>query len=198
MLEEDSGARPSGSSLTGMTGRDDARPRSSRTALGVFLRARRDLLQPDDVGLPSGGERRVPGLRRQEVALLAGVSIDYLNRIEQGRERAPSPQVLDALGRALRLDEHGLAHLERLSRLRSSASVEQKVGEPLRDLLAAMSTVPAYVVDPALTLLACNTLAEALFSGFADRSNLLRMLFLDPHARDFWCDWDAAAAATSE
>lgn len=166
----------------------------ARTPVGDFLRARRSQLQPEDVGLPTGGIRRVPGLRRDEVALLAGVSVDYLNRIEQGRERTPSMQILDAIGRALRLDEHGLAHLERLSRSGSAApTVDPIVGGPLLDLLGAMTTVPAYVTDPSMTILAANPLTDALFCNFADRTNLLRMLFLDPHAQDFWCDWDAAA-----
>src|SRR3954471_14543769 len=85
------------------------------TALGDYLRARRALLHPEDVGLPGSGRRRVPGLRREELAMLAGISSDYYLRLEQGRERHPSAQVIDALARALQLDEHATFHLHAIS-----------------------------------------------------------------------------------
>ncbi|MFE3051095.1 helix-turn-helix transcriptional regulator [Streptomyces albidoflavus] len=163
--------------------------------LGAFLRARRDALLPRDVGLPTGSDRRVPGLRREEVALLAGVSVDYVNRIEQGRERYPSAQVLEALGRALRLDEHAMAYLARVGRRPEdfTPALADQVADPLVELMDAMEMFPAYVVDPALNILATNAMADALFSRFAQRDNLMRMIFLDPHAKDFYLDWDHAA-----
>lgn len=102
--------------------------------LGEFLRARRALVQPADVGLPEVPRRRVSGLRREEVATLAGVSVDYYTRLEQGRERTPSPQVLNGLGRVLQLDEDGTLHLFRLARLTPRPS----------------SRAPARRVDPGL------------------------------------------------
>src|SRR5689334_6817895 len=88
----------------------------SEHRIGDFLRARRELVRPEDVGLPDHGRRRVPGLRREELAMLAGVSADYYIRLEQGRDRHPSEQVLDALARVLRLDEDATAHLHELAR----------------------------------------------------------------------------------
>lgn len=164
--------------------------------LGEFLRARRDLLTPADAGLPDDGERRVPGLRREEVALLAGVSTDYYTRLEQGRERRPSEQVLDAIARALRLAEPAVAHLFRLALPAPQAAPRTspaEVAPPLRTLLEHFVGVPATVLGPALDVLTANSRAVALYSGFARLDNLLRMVFLDPAAREFYADWDATA-----
>ncbi|WP_037075787.1 helix-turn-helix domain-containing protein [Pseudonocardia spinosispora] len=164
-------------------------------ALAEFLRARRDLVTPRDAGLIEDDGRRVPGLRREEVALLAGISTDYYIRLEQGRERRPSGQVLQALARALRLDEAAAEHLFRLGLYTppSPAHGDSEVGPELRRLMDQMHQVPAFVVGPGQDVLAANALAGALYSGFARFDNLLRMIFLDPFARDFYLDWDQAA-----
>jgi transcriptional regulator with XRE-family HTH domain len=169
------------------------------TRLGEFLRARRASLDPVAVGLPSGGVRRVPGLRREEVAVLAGVSSDYLTRIEQGREQHPSAQILDALARGLKLDEDARRHLFALADLvvpvqghRPRATVSPE----LLQLLDSWSSTPAMILTPTLDVLARNALARALYSGFRDDDNLLRMTFLDPEGRRFYVDWNRAAEAS--
>ncbi|MFC9805655.1 helix-turn-helix transcriptional regulator [Streptomyces griseoaurantiacus] len=167
--------------------------------LGDFLRGRRAGLRPDDVGMVSHGARRVAGLRREEVAVLAGVNADYYTRLEQGRERHPSPQVLDALSRALRLDADARAHLYRLAGAAPGdllpGSTEQ-VSPSLRMLLDGHSGAPAFVINRTLDLLAVNALAEALFAPFTPADNLARMTFLDPAGRQFYADWDRTARAT--
>ncbi|WP_116202931.1 helix-turn-helix transcriptional regulator [Amycolatopsis circi] len=165
--------------------------------LGDFLRARRDLVSPGQAGVPDDGTRRsVPGLRREEVALLSGVSADYYTRLEQGRERHPSEQVLDAIARALRLDAHTAAHLFRLAQPPSTTASQvspQTVAPQLLTLMDHFLHVPATVVGPALDVLAANALSAALYSGFARQDNLLRMVFLDPAAPEFYADWERAA-----
>ncbi|MBT2454830.1 helix-turn-helix domain-containing protein [Streptomyces sp. ISL-86] len=175
------------------------------TALGDFLRNRRDRLTPQDVGLPTHGttRRRVPGLRREELALLAGVSITYYTHLEQGHSVNASDAVLDSLARALRLspDEH--AHLRDLARppraaRRAAAPRPEYARAATRQLLAAMPEVPAVVLDRRNDVLAWNPLGHALLAGHldatsperpADRPNLTRMLFLDPHTRELHADW---------
>lgn len=163
--------------------------------LGDFLRARRDAVTPAAAGLPDDGHRRVPGLRRDEVALLAGVSTDYYTRLEQGRERRPSEQALRAIAQALRLNEAAAEHLYRLGMpaLTTETAAVAEVGSDLRLLMANVRDLPAFVVGPAQDILAANPMAEALYSGFARFDNLLRMIFLDPFAREFYVDWDKAA-----
>lgn len=168
--------------------------------LGEFLRARRELVRPEDAGLPAGGRRRVAGLRREEVAQLAGVSNDYYVRLEQGRERNPSTQVVDALARALNLDEDAVAHLHQLahpvpSRRRRSPRHEQAAPNLLR-LLDNWPRTPALVLDRCLTVLAANALGHALFAGHTYSTDLVRLVFLDPDARDFYPDWERVAANT--
>ncbi|MFI2346454.1 helix-turn-helix transcriptional regulator [Streptomyces sp. NPDC019443] len=174
----------------------DKRP-AAENALGGFLRARRAQLRPEDRGLPTSGRRRVPGLRREEVAALAGVSADYYMRLEQGRERHPSQQVLEAVARALRLDDEAVAHLYRVAtpttrRTRRAPRVE-RVTPHLRRLVDTWSDTPAFVLGHALDILARNQLAGALYAGFTYSDNLLRMTFLDPAAHDFYREWDRAA-----
>ncbi|WP_149549549.1 helix-turn-helix transcriptional regulator [Streptomyces marokkonensis] len=171
----------------------------AENALGGFLRARRAQLRPEDAGLPTSGRRRVPGLRREEVATLAGVSTDYYMRLEQGRERHPSRQVLEAVARALRLEEDAVAHLYRVAtpttrRTRRAPRIE-RVGPHLRQLLDTCSDTPAFVLGNSMDILAGNQLAAALFAGFRSCDNLLRMTFLDPAAHAFHRDWDRAAAS---
>ncbi|MEU6750460.1 helix-turn-helix transcriptional regulator [Spirillospora sp. NPDC046719] len=167
--------------------------------LGDFLRARRDGLRPEDVGMASYGARRVAGLRREEVAVLAGVNADYYTRLEQGRERNPSPQVLDALGRALHLDADARAHLFRLAgtapELRPSARPAEQVSPALRQLMDGYPGAPAFVMNRTLDVLAANALADALYAPFEPADNLARMTFLDPAGRTFYTDWDRAAQA---
>ncbi|RPF39158.1 helix-turn-helix transcriptional regulator [Streptomyces sp. TLI_185] len=179
------------------TDKDDP---AAENALGGFLRARRARLRPQDVGIPASGRRRVPGLRREEVATLAGVSTDYYMRLEQGRERHPSQQILEAVARALRLDDEAVAHLFRVAgprnrRTRRAPRVE-RVAPHMRRLLDTWSGTPAFVLGPALDILARNRLASALHAGFTHSDNLLRMTLLDPAARHFYLDWDRAAEST--
>ncbi|MGX6448149.1 helix-turn-helix transcriptional regulator [Patulibacter sp. S7RM1-6] len=171
----------------------------SDAALGAFLKARRAAVRPEDVGLPTHGSRRVPGLRREEVAVLASVSSDYYTRLEQGRERHPSPQVLDALARTLDLDEDARTHLFLLADLvprRSGAAPREDVSPDLLQLLDGWTATPALVLSRTLDVLARNALARELHAGFADDDNLLRMTFLDPAGRRFYADWDRAAEAS--
>ncbi|WP_405594269.1 helix-turn-helix transcriptional regulator [Streptomyces sp. NBC_01092] len=168
-------------------------------ALGDFLRARRSQLRPEDTGLPASGRRRVPGLRREEVATLAGVSTDYYTRLEQGRERRPSQQILEAVARALHLDDEAVAHLFCVAtpstRRTRRAPRRERVSPHLRRLLQTWSDTPAFVLGHALDVLAHNRLAGALYADFAHCDNLLRMTFLDPAAHGFHRDWDRAAAS---
>ncbi|WP_199748096.1 MULTISPECIES: helix-turn-helix transcriptional regulator [Actinomadura] len=164
----------------------------SRTELGAYLTARRARIAPGDVGLPSTGHRRVPGLRREEVAMLAGVSADYYVRLEQGRERTPSPQVADALADALRLDGDGRLHLFRLAGLGPrdrGAAVPARVDPGLLQLMSAWPSNPAIVYNRAYDVLASNAIADALFHDWAHSRNLMHVVFTDPAAREFYRDW---------
>ncbi|MGW3285331.1 helix-turn-helix transcriptional regulator [Streptomyces sp. NPDC001002] len=167
----------------------DTRP-DSVEGLGQFLRSRRERISPADAGLPSTGRRRVPGLRRDEVAALAGVSPSYYSRLEQGRELSPSVRVLDAMARVLRLADEERRELFRLARpagrrTRSPSRVE-RVRPHLRQLIESWTRTPAFVIGHAQDLLATNTLADALYRDFTQRDNVLRMLFLDPAAKTFY------------
>ncbi|PTR27519.1 helix-turn-helix protein [Rhodococcus sp. OK519] len=151
------------------------------------------------MGLHSYGTRRVPGLRREEVAILAGLSADYYTRLEQGRERNPSTQVLDALLRALRLDAEHEMHLYRLAGLVPSdrvSAVGESVSPALLQLMQTYDWTPAFVLNRTLDILACNRIAEALFSPFAATDNLVRMVFTDPAGASFYAEWPRAAQAT--
>jgi len=167
----------------------------ARTELGAYLSARRAQVTPEEIGLASTGYRRVPGLRREEVALLAGVSADYYVRLEQGRERTPSAQVIDALAAALRLGDDGRAHLFRLAGLspRARAAVSDRVDPNLRRLMTAWPDNPAIVYNRAYDVLAANALADALFHDWAHSRNLLHVVFTDPEARTFYRDWPEVA-----
>ncbi|HTF52063.1 MAG TPA: helix-turn-helix transcriptional regulator [Pseudonocardia sp.] len=167
-------------------------PAASTNKLGEFLRAHRARLEPSDVGLRGGGDRRVAGLRREEVAVLAGVSIDYYTRLEQGRERNPSAQVLDAIGRALKLNSDARGHIFRLAGLNPNltpGSTRDLVHPALLQLLDSFPTSAAYVLSPAFELLATNAIADALLSPFAGMTNMVRVLFQHPSARTVFADW---------
>jgi transcriptional regulator with XRE-family HTH domain len=164
----------------------------SRDELAVFLRARRARVSPRETGLPATGPRRTPGLRRQEVAQLAGMSIDYYIRLEQGRGPRPSRQVLSALARALMLNGDQRDYLFRIV----GEAVPQPVGPSreitpgIRRLLDSMPTTPAYVVDAAYNVLAWNTLATHFIgnlAGYADR-NMIRWTFRRPSSDVIWND----------
>ncbi|MEN3534901.1 helix-turn-helix transcriptional regulator [Microbispora sp. ZYX-F-249] len=166
----------------------------SSTELGAFLKARRGLVQPSDVGITAQSGRRVSGLRREEVAMLAGVSVDYYTRLEQGRERNPSPAVLNALAGALDLDADLREHVFRLAGLAPAPRrpVQDAVDDSLRELLAAWTHTPALIINRQLDVLAYNDLAGALYNGFERIDNLARMTFIDPFGRRFFTDWERA------
>ena len=163
--------------------------------LGAFLRARRAAVTPEEAGFPGGGHRRVAGLRREEVALLAGLSADYYTRLEQGRERTPSTQVVEALAEALQLNDDGRRHLYRLSNHipGEKARTDENVDPALLDLMAAWPNNPAIVYNLAYDVLASNGIADALFHNWAHSRNLLQIVFTDPGARTFYRDWDMVA-----
>ncbi|HEX4247369.1 MAG TPA: helix-turn-helix transcriptional regulator [Pseudonocardia sp.] len=161
--------------------------------LGEFLRARRALVRPEDHGMPAG-PRRTRGLRREEVAMLAGVSTDYYIRLEQGRDKHPSPQVLEALAEALRLEDEAAAYLRGLAgpgaSRRSRRPRRREYASPgLVGLMEGWPNTPALVYGPYLDLLAANALGEALFCWLEEETNLLRAIFLKPQARAFYRDW---------
>ncbi len=165
--------------------------------LGDFLRAHRERITPESVGLgPGVGVRRVPGLRREEVAMLAGISSDYYLRLEQGRDRHPSVQVLDALARVLGLDADATAYLISLSQPTSRTTARPEptaIPEGIRHLMDAQ-TSPAFVQTRWLDVLAANRMALALSPNLAPGVNRLRAAFLDPAERTFHRDWPEAVA----
>lgn len=166
--------------------------------LAAFLRTRRDLLKPADVGLPEGARRRVAGLRREEVAMLAGISTEYYLRLEQGRERQPSDQVLEALAQALQLNDDAAQYMRNLTRpepRRRHASVE-RVDPGISTMIDSWPLTPAYVQDRRMTILAANPLARTLMPFFAPQVNLLRATFLEPELREWVRNWDAVTVIT--
>jgi transcriptional regulator with XRE-family HTH domain len=191
--------------------------------LGDFLRSRRARIQPEEVGLASYGRRRVPGLRREEVAQLAGVSVDYYIRLEQGRgpggtsrtkSGGVSDAVLDAVARVLRLDEAEREYLRAVARprrraeggkaaARESANREAAAASRVRPgvqlILDGLDHNPAYVLDHRMDVLAWNALGDAVV-GLGDKTpgerNMPRRVFLDPTARDLYPDWPAIASQT--
>ncbi|MEU9174670.1 helix-turn-helix transcriptional regulator [Streptomyces sp. NPDC048420] len=172
-----------------------------RAELSEFLRTRRARLKPEDVGLPDfGRHRRVPGLRREELAQLAGVSVAYYTRLEQGNGRNVSAEVLDAIARALRLSDAEHAHLMHLAKpkqhkKRATARTEQVRGA-VRQLLDSME-VPAYVSGRRSDILAWNRMAAAVFGDWselpAQERNWARLVFLRPEYRDLFVEWDQKA-----
>jgi transcriptional regulator with XRE-family HTH domain len=182
----------------------------SRTEIRDFLTSRRARITPERAGLPLyGGNRRVTGLRREEVALLAGVSVDYYTRLERGNLSGVSDGVLEALARALQLDEAERAHLFDLARAASTTATAararrrpapQHVRPGVQRVLEAMTMAPAYVRNGRLDLLAANQLGRAVFAPlFATPgrpANIARFIFLDPAAGDFYVDWDSLASDT--
>ena len=161
--------------------------------LGDYLRARREQVSPEDVGLATHGVRRVPGLRREEVAMLAGISADYYLRLEQGRDRNPSVQVLEALAGVLQLDATATTYLLGLGaprpRSRQRAPRRETVPPQIAQLLTVIG-LPAFVEGKFLDVLAANPLATALSPNVQVGENRLRSIFLDPAERALHPDWE--------
>lgn len=177
------------------------------TELGRYLRARRAQVSPSDAGLPAGtGLRRTPGLRREELATLAGVSVDYYTRLERGRETNPSPSVIDALARALRLSGDAHERLYDLAELASGRLTEphptadHTVRESIVRMVEALRPLPAYVVSRHNRLLAANPPARNLLPGLWDwapeQRNLTRYLFLHPVGRTLYVPWEETVATS--
>jgi transcriptional regulator with XRE-family HTH domain len=172
---------------------------SRGSGLGEFLQARRGRVRPEDVGLPNGGRRRVAGLRREEIARLAGVSVDYYVRLEQGRAAHPSPEVLDALARALLLDDVERRHLHELVAPRGAPPRPDRVRPSLQLLLDRLDMVPAFVLDRRMNVLAWNAGADALIGFDAmppEQRNMAWFMFLDPAARELYPEWERHARET--
>src|ERR1700760_3250480 len=170
-----------------------------------FLVSRRARITPEQAGLPAwGGNRRVAGLRREEVALLAGVSIDYYVRLERGRAAGASDSVLEGIARALQLDEAERAHLFDLARAAAPAApraprppAPQQVRPSVQRILDSMSATPAYVRNARMDILGANRLGAALLTPVlaspAQPANNARFLFLDPASLEFYPDWERIA-----
>jgi len=181
----------------------------TRNEIRDFLTSRRAKITPEQAGLPAyGANRRVAGLRREEVALLAGVSVDYYTRLERGNARGASDTVLDALARALQLDEAERVHLFDLARAASAKTpartprrpAGQQVRPAVQRILDSMTTTPAYLRDGRMDILAANQLGRALYAPVFDSTaqppNHARFIFLDPCAAEFFTEWDRAAGDT--
>jgi transcriptional regulator with XRE-family HTH domain len=185
---------------------------NGKSQLGDFLQARRSQLHPEDAGVPIYGERRrVPGLRREELALLAGVSASYCTRLEQGHSPSASAEVLDALAGALRPNESERRYLHDLTRVNRQRSrgrrpAPERVTPATRQLLDVLGDVPALVLGRRTDVPAWNRLGHALFAGHlapsapqtpAQRPNMARLMFLDCHFRELYADWPGKARAAS-
>ncbi|MEV2249725.1 helix-turn-helix transcriptional regulator [Streptomyces sp. NPDC050147] len=177
-------------------------PLDGRAELSEFLRTRRARLQPQDVGLPNfGRHRRVPGLRREELAQLAGVSVAYYTRLEQGNGRNVSGEVLDAIARALRLTDAEHAHLTHLAKPKQHKKKRparpQQVRPALLQLMDAMDGIPAYVVGRRADVLGWNRMTAALFGDWGalppEERNWARICFLHPASRELFVDWEQKA-----
>ncbi len=179
---------------------------SRKDVVREFLISRRAHLTPEQAGLPDyGGERRVPGLRREEVAMLAGVSIDYYTQLERGNIRGASESVLNAIARALQLTDVEREHLFDLARTTPATPAARRSKPPARSVRASVQrvldnmAVPAVVYNAQQDLLAANLMGRALFCQHfeAGKPNLARFIFLDPRARDYYADWLLARSLTA-
>jgi transcriptional regulator with XRE-family HTH domain len=171
-----------------------------RRDFAAFLRARRERIDPRELGLPLVGQRRTPGLRREEVAQLAGLSVDYYTRLEQGRDLQPSAAVVEGLARALQLGPAERDHLFRLGRMEPAPRREhhpEVVRPSLVRILEALAPNPAFVSNRRMDVLAWNRPFATVAVDFGalprGRRNLSRLVFLDPRARDVYPDWEAVA-----
>jgi transcriptional regulator with XRE-family HTH domain len=180
-----------------------ASPAARRREAGDFLRSRRERLTPADVGLPNGFRRRTPGLRREEVAILADVGTTWYTWLEQGRDVRPSNELLSALAEALRLDPTERRHLfvlyDRRAPERPSPGPE-RVDEPLRRMLDSLTGQPAFVLGRRWDVLAWNRAAEVVYGPYGrlegDERNMLHMVFADPDHRRLLVDWEAVARSS--
>ncbi|WP_182887744.1 helix-turn-helix transcriptional regulator [Microbispora sp. H10885] len=165
--------------------------------LGEFLRARREATPVEQAGLARVGHRRTPGLRREEVAVLAGISTDYYSRLEQGRERNPSDQVLGALARVMCLDAEAVEYLHALAHpLPKGCRVvehREQAAPTLLRVLRGWTRTPGFIIDRWMNMLATNRLADALYAGLECNDNLIRLVFLNPEAVHFYADWEKTA-----
>jgi transcriptional regulator with XRE-family HTH domain len=163
-------------------------------ALGDYLRARRGQVRPEEVGLIAGARRRVRGLRREELATLAGISSEYYLRLEQGRDKNPSAQILDAIARALQLDIKGTEYLHQLASPPGSRreQLDLETAADGTDELINQFPMPAIVASRCLDVLAANPVARALSPGFTPGRNFLRWRLLELPAREFFVNWDEA------
>ncbi|MFC4530508.1 helix-turn-helix transcriptional regulator [Sphaerisporangium dianthi] len=164
--------------------------------LGDFLRARRHVVTLDQVGMPSTGRRRTSGLRREEVAALAGISPDYYTRLEQGKVWHPSDHVVGALAQVLQLDGHATGYLYDLARHMASERTGPESGDqvdPEVQRLMDGLPAPAFVWNRRMDVLAVNPPAAAFFDGLSHAGNLIRLIFLDPDAHDFYVQWEQEA-----
>ena len=178
------------------------------TELGTFLRQRREAVSPEEVGLPRGGRRRTPGLRRAELATLAGVSVDYLTRLEQGRDRNPSAQVLAALADTLRLTDEERMLLMQLGTIASSREMcpslrppDREVRPSVRLMVGRMEPTVAAVVDRAGDVLVATDAFDRVWGGLGlldhEPPNLVRLVFGDPRAQSRFPAWEAVADAVA-
>lgn len=179
-----------------------AHPLDRRAELSEFLRSRRARLKPEDVGMPDfGRHRRVPGLRREELAQLAGVSVAYYTRLEQGNGRNVSAEVLDSIARALRLTDAEHNHLTHLAKPKQhkkrQAARPQQVRGSLRQLLDTIDGVPAYITGRRSDVLVWNRMAAAVFGDWSElppqERNWARMVFLRPEYRELFVEWEQKA-----
>ena len=210
--KQTAGRQPVGGSDHRGYGRASHYARRSRSVQGVdnrndirdFLTSRRGRISPEQAGLPTfGGHRRVPGLRREEAALLAGVSIDYYTRLERGNLSGVSDSVLESLSRALQLDEAEQGHLFDLARAATAGPrarrgpVQERIRPTVQRLLDAMTGAPAYVRNGRLDILAANPLGRALYAPVFDSPgrpvNTARFTFLNPRSAEFYTDWERVA-----
>jgi transcriptional regulator with XRE-family HTH domain len=176
----------------------------NREAVAEFLRSRRERITPDQVAMVTGGRRRVPGLRREEVAMRARVSVEYYARMERGDLSGVSSEVLDSLSQALRLDEAEIAHLYDLARAAGprpprprKRAGDQTVRPSLRRFLDAITGAPVWVRDRRMDIVTANPLGRALYAPVledsASRGNTARFMFLNPCADEFFPEWDRVA-----
>jgi transcriptional regulator with XRE-family HTH domain len=174
--------------------------------ISEFLTSRRAKLTPEQAGIPDfGGRRRVPGLRREEVALIAGMSAEYYKRLERGNATGVSEAVIEGVSRALQLDDAERAHLYELIRTANAGALPQRTRQSRKTQLSAgmqqtidaMSTVPVFIQNGRLDAVATNALGRALFSTMLDvtrpPANAARFVFLDPRSQDFYMDWEGNA-----
>jgi transcriptional regulator with XRE-family HTH domain len=168
--------------------------------IGTYLRARRDQVVPEDVGLPNLGGRRVPGLRRDELSMLAGISTEYYTRLEQGRDTHPSAQVLDALAGALGLDDDAREYLHELARprpIRRRRRAPEKIPAGIVQMIDSWPLSPAAIQGHLGTTLASNRLMQAISPNYLPGANGPRSIFLDPEMRELYRpDWDRVTEST--